>query len=951
MDVNNTTFHLFMGKTDWEPVTEPSDESNLCWDGEYNSLGLKPFLFRFQTHPSDRPLGPEDRRGAAADQFGNWYWIAESGTTLRFRAKDAIEAEHFWSAEDIVTGCETENHEGLFKPCVPPAPTEPFKLRGLTVTEYHYLVVGLLNPPGLLIFDLHAGGPPIQMLWPIQVPFAPFDMAPAPGGGVWILDLSDIPRYWALDDHFRVIAVEQDEVTIEEPKDFDFHAISGEGESRGRRVFPAGIDVGLSSPIGTRFPVAIEALPDGSVLILESDPDLSYSTIYRYRFGRLLNLFSLEKVLEEFMDVPSPDAPAISSDVKGHDIAFVSSLNESGYVTGTLYIADIDGNQTFAFALKAIEEDLDLQLLGKYFPMRRFSGKSLVSDGENVYYDYQERWFPLIEHKRPRYREEGTGTTPVLDGKEPDCVWHRILLDACIPPGAKVHIESRAGNSGELLEREPWQDEPEPYLRSGGAELPYYRPYSVEMEKLDGVGTWELLLQGARGRYLQLRLTLQGTGQNTPWMKALRVYYPRFSYLNEYLPALYRDDEISASFLDRFLANAEGLFTALEGRIAQVQFLFGVRTIPEEYLEWLSGWLGVQLDATWDYYRQQLFVDHAQELFNQRGTLQGLIRAIRLATDPYPDGAIFEEDVTAYCGGFTSQGESMPARNSVRIVEKFLVRRAPGVVFGDPTETEGPGVTTDISTWTPEQGAGPLHQRYRDYLEEHYLTAEALGLAWGKEIVSFSEINLTPTLPVNETEANDWRRFLQVGLGFTYSTVDASDPQDRQAFQDFLGRRYHRVAVLNETYMLTGTAAYKGFYTIPLPSTLPEGGVRLFDWIQFVSIVLPTIRNAHRFTVLVPTVTFGTPSKRGPDPDLVRRIVELEKPAHTDFEIKEYWALFRVGEARLGLDTLLDRGSRLVALILGQGFLSQAHLALSHPWNVPDRVVIGRDRISPDMTL
>src|SRR5690606_24258850 len=61
---------------------------------------------------------------------------------------------------------------------------------------------------------------------------------------------------------------------------------------------------------------------------------------------------------------------------------------------------------------------------------------------------------------------------------------------------------------------------------------------------------------------------------------------------------------------------------------------------------------------------------------------------------------------------------------------------------------------------------------------------------------------------------------------------------------------------------------------------------------------------AHRFTVLVPAET--TPAQI----ELVRRVVELEKPAHTAFAVKHYWALLRVGEVRLGLDTQLGEGGR-----------------------------------------
>jgi len=57
-------------------------------------------------------------------------------------------------------------------------------LSGLAITRDHYLVVGVLKPQGLLVFDLHAGGAPVQMFWPAAVDFQSFDMAAAPGGGV-----------------------------------------------------------------------------------------------------------------------------------------------------------------------------------------------------------------------------------------------------------------------------------------------------------------------------------------------------------------------------------------------------------------------------------------------------------------------------------------------------------------------------------------------------------------------------------------------------------------------------------------------------------------------------------------------------------------------------------------------------------------------------------------------
>ena len=68
---------------------------------------------------------------------------------------------------------------------------------------------------------------------------------------------------------------------------------------------------------------------------------------------------------------------------------------------------------------------------------------------------------------------------------------------------------------------------------------------------------------------------------------------------------------------------------------------------------------------------------------------------------------------------------------------------------------------------------------------------------------------------------------------------------------------------------------------------------------------------------------------------LAERIVNLEKPAHTTFDVRFYWDAFRVGEARLGIDTLVDLGSRsplvLSSTVLDRAVLGTTLLARSDP--------------------
>jgi phage tail-like protein len=527
-----------------------------------------------------------------------------------------------------------------------------------------------------------------------------------------------------------------------------------------------------------------------------------------------------------------------------------------------------------------------------------------------------------------------------FDGKEVRCVWHRLLLDGCIPDETTVRIETRSADRAELLADLPWTAQPAMYLRNDGSELPYYSPPS---EDDDHAGTWEVLLQEVVGRYLQVRLTIAGTGRTSARFSALRVHYPRFSYLKNYLPAVYRDDVVSASFLDRFLANVEGTFTKLEGQIEQVETLFDARSAPAEQLEWLAGWLGATLDFKWSERTRRLFLANAPQMFHERGTCAGLVRAIRLAIDPCPTDAMFAD---APCAGAPSS-----AGFGVRVVERFRVRRAPGVVFGDPSDLLGPGSTSNVTDWSPEKGALPLHARFREVLRNWYTDIVSLNAAWKASFTSFDDpsLRLAAVRPASGARSDDWQRFVTSELGFTYAVVTGSD---EPLYREFLARRYGQPSAVNTAYQLDASSALTTFADVRarlwdgyLRTSLPASGVWLQDWIQFVSIVLPMDRAAHRFTVLVPVGLADGPDEQEARLGIAQRITEIEKPAHTEFDVKLYWGLFRVGEARVGLDTLLGAGSRSVALVLGGSvsLLGGAYLPIVEPWNTADRVVVGEE--------
>ncbi|HEY3079932.1 MAG TPA: phage tail protein [Chloroflexota bacterium] len=915
MDANGTRFHLLLGEADWAECVQDDggrlgelwastagDQGGLtAWDRARSELTLKPQVFPFVAGPMDRPPRPEDRRGAAGDRYGNLYWIAESGRELRVRSAGTGASSHFWSPED--GRLADDARYGDFGPTEPP-PMPSFDLGGLAVTEHHYLVVGVLRPAGLLIFDLHAGGGPRHLPWPEGVPFVPFDMAPAPGGGLWVLDRENA-RYWALDRRFEVVRPDLAQAPLEPVGPEDFQPTDGAAaRRRAEPSLPPGIDLEASSPLAAIDPFGIEGLPDGTVLILDRAVELGFSRVFRYRLGQPLGRPASTEPMRALIE----ESGRAAFRLVAHDMAFApaDTAPDGTALPERLYLVGADGNQSFAFALAYRGDQLLLDPQPDYLPMRLFGGKGLCARGTGVFYDFGDGWLPLVEQRRPRFEPEAFVLTPPFDGRDPACVWHRLILEGSVPPEAELTIWSRAADEAPDLEAAAWQPEPRPYRRGNGSELPFAP--TVDRQH---AGAWELLFQRARGRFLQLRLRLAGDGRATPRLRALRAYYPRFSYLEQYLPAVYRDDDASASFLDRFLANLEGFYTGIEDRIAAAQLLFDVRSAPTEALDWLAGWLGVALDPAWDERRRRLFIRHAMRLFQYRGTIRGLEMALRLALDEQPDETIF------------SARPRRSGSGTIRFVERFRLRRTPATVLGDPTGTPR-GEGAPPPRWTPRQGGAFLHERYR----------QALGLP-GRARFPARDLG----------GANGaWRSFASEALGF----VPSATAEDEPAWRDFVGRRYRRVGALNRAY----GGALSDLAGVRLPRELPRDGAALQDWYLFEGAILPMRRLAHRFSVLLPTrraVSADEAAQRGAV-ELARRIVELEKPAHTVFDLKFYWALFRVGEARLGEDTLIDLGGRspelLPPLVVGHGYLAETYLAPNHPQDVPDRPVLGRDRLA-----
>jgi phage tail-like protein len=299
------------------------------------------------------------------------------------------------------------------------------------------------------------------------------------------------------------------------------------------------------------------------------------------------------------------------------------------------------------------------------YGVRGFDGRGLWRDGETVFASTASGARALLLRERP-LRHEGRVETWALDSGSFACHWHRLFVDVCLPPGTRLWVEARSADdlppwevrrgarppqdlagdkpppppappltdpwpplaSRSADDQEGWQLFSVPDRRPALADQPLERPAAGNGE----METLEWLVSTPPGRYLWLRLHLEGDGRRSPVLYGLRVSQPRPPLL-ERLPAFWRADPEAGERSERLLALFEGPLTELEHRSEALLRLFLPALTPAEALPWLAGFLALTYhDQVPERVRRQLLAEIAT-LYRQRGTRPGLERLLSILAE------------------------------------------------------------------------------------------------------------------------------------------------------------------------------------------------------------------------------------------------------------------------------------------------------------------------------
>jgi phage tail-like protein len=94
------------------------------------------------------------------------------------------------------------------------------------------------------------------------------------------------------------------------------------------------------------------------------------------------------------------------------------------------------------------------------------------------------------------------------------------------------------------------------------------------------------------------------------------------------LPSLYQED----SFAQRFTSAFDDVLAPIHASLDNLAAYVDPWLAPEDFVDWLSEWVGAIVDGTWDVERRRASVAYAADLYRMRGTSRGLAAQVELVT-------------------------------------------------------------------------------------------------------------------------------------------------------------------------------------------------------------------------------------------------------------------------------------------------------------------------------
>ncbi len=234
----------------------------------------------------------------------------------------------------------------------------------------------------------------------------------------------------------------------------------------------------------------------------------------------------------------------------------------------------------------------------------------------------------VLKAPQQLYSKKGIWISAALDSQIYQCQWHRVELTlGDLPPGASIIISTFTDNGSRPMTDIAALDD---QLWETNCRIIAPMQTLAAPAKDDAQKPTELLVQSGAGQYLWLRLKLVSDGYVSPAIHAVRVHYPRESYL-QYLPAIYAADDESRLFLEHFLAIVQTEWESLETKISNTAAFFDPKAVETGvFMNMLANWLAVPLEGDWNWEQKRRMLEAVPRIYSHRGTLESLRDYLRV---------------------------------------------------------------------------------------------------------------------------------------------------------------------------------------------------------------------------------------------------------------------------------------------------------------------------------
>lgn len=228
---------------------------------------------------------------------------------------------------------------------------------------------------------------------------------------------------------------------------------------------------------------------------------------------------------------------------------------------------------------------------------------------------------------------EGIYFSRLLDSGEHGKRWSRAAMTGMFPEGTLTEITFYASDQAEFLHNgvryaladvllDPKLKPEDKFLLTQNSNRCTYR------------NCCDMLMQGVEGQYLWYVVRLRSSAEK-PSISQLKIWLDDFSWLS-YLPEIYREDAQGADFTARFLGIFQNLYEEMHEQINSIPSFYDLDSADREFLDWISGWAGIENGELWSDEQLRTLLKRGRELYRKAGTVDMIASMAELYTGIRP---------------------------------------------------------------------------------------------------------------------------------------------------------------------------------------------------------------------------------------------------------------------------------------------------------------------------